>query len=140
MVSFCYAQLDKHKVKFLCPCVKRSVGRQESCEAEWTFNLVRHVACFTKRELDEIESRLASMAMESAGGMQECPGCKNWCFRKNTANNRVICPFCSKQRKDGTKFEFCWQCLSTWKSGIKCPNPNCSDADPRIWILASCSE
>ena len=69
---------------------------------------------------------------------QQCPGCQTFVERRDLTNLSVSCTICTAEK--GHTFEFCWQCLITWKGPAprsdKCENEEC--INPNLKTLASC--
>lgn len=131
MTDLAKSALDKG-YRFECP----------HCNTEWPYEVVKHVACFTREEQIEVESKLEEAYMEKELGIQKCPKCYNYCDRNDPENCRVICPVCTKN--NGSSFEFCWKCLHKWSgphdSTSKCGNQHCSSSDTRNYHLRNCEK
>lgn len=131
MMNYCTDIIKRGRFKF--PCAN------PTCRYEWEYFLVRHVACFTEEEMQNFEKRLNQNFLNKEKGIQNCPGCQVFCYRRQGTGNRVCCPMCTKSR--GRKYDFCWICLNEWKSDtslFSCGNQDCDGKDKRIEILARC--
>lgn len=133
MTQWCKSLLKAGKYRFCCPHANPD---NTICGREWPYFLVRHVACFTDAENQEIEGKLTENGLQQASGSQPCPGCDIWCQRKDATNNRVTCHHCTK--KKGATYDFCWACSREWKAGQKCGHDDCDGRNSRIRVLADC--
>lgn len=70
----------------------------------------------------------------------KCPGCKSYVERQDLTNLCVHCIICTADT--GKRYEFCWQCLKTWKGPAprsdKCDNNGC--VNHRIEKLLQCED
>ena len=136
MTSYCKSVLSEGRCTFTCPYVD-AFGRP-SCNQRWEFFLVSHVACLSADERKDFEKKIIENYEKKAAGIQKCPGCVNYCQRKDRNNRRVFCAICTHTKK--RNFEFCWNCLGEWTvHGTDwCGNQNCDGLDERIRILSKC--
>lgn len=106
------------------------------CPEIWDYPTVRLYAALTDEEKKDFETRLARNYIQKFFKAQQCPKCKTYCERIQRNNPRVVCSICSKS---GGRYEFCWYCLSEWKSGnsTDCGNNACSGSG-RLHLLNNC--
>ena len=130
MTEYCRRRLSEGRYTFPCP--------DASCTQTWEFFLVCHVTHFPAEERIKHEKKLAENYLNKAAGIQKCPGCFNYCRRKDGKNNCVVWPICTKS--NGNNIMFCWACLGEWKEAgaVKCGNDQCDGLDGRIRVLAKC--
>ena len=139
MTAYCRSLLTAGKFEFRCPYKANSTD--PFCDQLWEFFIVKKLAVLTKDEIKEFENKIAENFLWKAAGIQECPGCRSFCERKNKKDQRVVCPICTKQKQK--IYEFCWYCLKPWlaESETKnCGNVMCTGRDPRLRILLTCSK
>ena len=138
MAQYCRSILSDGRYIFPCPYVDSS--GTSACNQRWDFFLVCHVARFSVDERKEFEKMIIEKYVNKAEGIQKCPGCLNFCRRKESKSNRVLCFICSKN-KNGS-FEFCWVCMGEWKASDaganQCGNDHCDGTDQRLQTLAKC--
>lgn len=94
MTSYCMRLLDDGKFRFLCP--------ELSCEEEWPYVLVRHVAGLTPEEEQEYDEKIIEN-FNGHFGIKSCPGCETSCRRNDETNSCASCPVCTDQEQ---RFEF----------------------------------
>jgi len=135
MTLYCHSLLSEGMFKFTCPAIIDSCG---ICGREWPYFVVRHVACLSKEEKAKFETSLSENYLKREIGIQQCPGCKTYCYRNDKSKNRVTCPICTHENRKS--FEFCWVCLHKWmgRDSKICGNSDCDGTDKRIGILAKC--
>jgi len=139
MKSLCRSLLSNGKFKFRCPgTINNTSLENRTCNIEWPYFLVRHVACLSSDEMYEFDKMISENYLNREAGRQQCPSCSVWGFRKDTTTNCSICSFCSAQL--GKTFMFCWCCLNDWKTSdrLQCGNADCDGRDKRIRILSDC--
>ncbi|XP_059843052.1 uncharacterized protein LOC132403614 [Hypanus sabinus] len=111
--------------KFHCPAVIDDTN--EGCGKEWSYVEVCRHALLSVEERQDFEEKLATLAASSYCEYKQCPKCGSNVERKDEMNVSVICSVCTA--KDGTPFEFCWQCMKKWKGPAprsdKCDNEGC---------------
>ncbi|XP_060565936.1 uncharacterized protein DDB_G0292642-like [Ruditapes philippinarum] len=136
LTAFCRSLLTAGKFEFRCP-YKASTDAP-FCDQIWEFFTVKRLAVLTSEEMKEFETKVTENYLRKAVGIQECPKCESFCERRNKADQRVICPICT--RKKGKLYEFCWFCLRSWlTSDTKdCGNFGCTGKDPRLRIIENC--
>ena len=136
MTGYVQSQVgDEHRYEIRCPA-KSDDTKNESCDQPWEFKKVKKVALFTKDERTDVEGKISENYIRYALKSKECPGCKSNCVRKNAANIRVICLYCSAKTK--ANYEFCWICLGKWKTSgtSSCGNDKCENVS--IKLLREC--
>ncbi|XP_053454120.1 E3 ubiquitin-protein ligase ARIH2-like [Nycticebus coucang] len=132
--EWCRCLMEKGHFELHCPAEVKG----QKCGAQWSYPEVRHCAQLSKSEQQEFEEGLTQNAMGRYYEVKECPGCRSFVKRQDETLLCVWCPICSTVR--GQRYEFCWQCLQTWRgplSSNRCVNKDCSD--PRLHILATCA-
>ncbi|XP_060770738.1 probable E3 ubiquitin-protein ligase RNF144A-A [Neoarius graeffei] len=126
LTAYCRSLLDEGQYKFFCPAIKDGTNTKR-CEAEWTYMEVRRIALLTQEEQSNFEETMAVLAAAKYCEFNQCPGCKSYVERQNLTNLCVHCIICTAAT--GKRFEFCWQCLKTWKGPAprseKCDNSGC---------------
>ena len=105
MEDFWSDVLSNGKHVFHCPTF--------GCNVEWPYFVVRHVACSTTEKKQKFDMQISENYLQRSAGMQQCPGCRTWCFRALKTTNCMECPICTEQK--GVASNFCWVCLGKWK-------------------------
>ena len=127
VTAYCKNRIDEHETEFCCPAIEGSGTKK--CGKEWPYDEVRRVAHLTPQEERYFENKLSENAAIQFCDFKECPGCNSFVERKDLANLRVHCSFCSK----GRTYDFCWNCKSEWSgpttSAVKCGNSKCEHPD-----------
>lgn len=136
LTTFCRSLLTAGKFEFRCP-YKANPG-DPFCDHLWEFFVVKKLAVLTKEEIKEFEIKICENYLWKAVGIQHCPGCSSFCERRNKKDRRVVCPICTKDKKES--YDFCWYCLKPWltSSTTECGNASCTGQDPRLKILKTC--
>ena len=136
MTGYCRSLVSEGRYTFPCPYADPITN--SSCNRRWEFFLVAHVALLTSDERRDIEQKLIENYGNKAAGIQRCPGCLNFCRRKDRHYNCVVCIICTSAKKQ--LFQFCWACLGEWKYSVTgwCGNDDCDGLDGRIRTLAIC--
>ena len=124
----------------LCPsCIMTyawtEVGSQKKteiccllCKNEWPLHIIQDYGNVPTEEMELLQEYLSKNFIASDPTISECPGCRNYCVRKDESTNRVYCRICCKLGKTHT---YCWQCLKPWNnsdSKIQCGNGGCNTA------------
>ncbi|TSL40964.1 hypothetical protein Baya_7043 [Bagarius yarrelli] len=139
LTAVCRSLLDQGQYVFLCPCLKDDQTTNR-CGAEWKYSEVRRIAALTEEEQGHFEETMAHLAAAMYCEFNQCPGCKSYVERQDLTNLCVRCTICTL--KCGKKFEFCWQCMKTWKGSAprsdKCENSGC--VNPHIEKLLNCKD
>ena len=136
MATFVQHTVKDRSTVFRCPAtITEPGGGSRLCEDVWDYNLVRHVACLTDQEKQDIEKKLGELHLVGTSKAQQCPRCAYYCVRADTSEMRICCAICSQ--KMGKQCFFCWACLRKWKSKDmrRCGNWECSAEDPRLLYL-----
>ncbi|XP_052797626.1 uncharacterized protein LOC128229837 [Mya arenaria] len=133
LTAFCRSLLTAGRYEFRCPY--KASASDPHCNAEWEYFTVKRLAVLTPEERKEFETKMAENYLRKAVGIQDCPKCLSFCERRNKADQRVICPVCT--RKNGKRYEFCWFCLKTWltQNSHDCGNYGCNGEDPRLRLI-----
>ncbi|XP_047674255.1 uncharacterized protein si:ch211-212k18.15 [Tachysurus fulvidraco] len=138
LTAYCRSLLDQAKYKFLCPALKN--GTTKMCAAEWKYVDVRRIALLNQEEQNHFEETMAELAAAKYCEYNSCPGCSSYVERQNLTNLCVLCTICTAD--SGKRFQFCWQCLKTWKGPAprsdKCENSGC--VNDKIEKLLKCEE
>ncbi|KAG7330261.1 hypothetical protein KOW79_006483 [Hemibagrus wyckioides] len=125
LTAYCRSLLDQGQYKFLCPALKN--GTNNKCGAEWKYVEVRRIALLTEEEQNHFEKTMAELAAAMYCEYNSCPGCSSYIERQKLTNLCVRCTICTAE--SGKCYEFCWQCLKTWKGPAprsdKCENDSC---------------
>ncbi|KAB5579293.1 hypothetical protein PHYPO_G00193440 [Pangasianodon hypophthalmus] len=137
LTAYCRSLLDKGDYKFVCPAIKQGT---DTCGAEWPYMEVRRIALLTQEEQNHFEETMAVLAAAKYCEYNPCPGCNSYVERQDLTNLCVLCTICTSDT--GERFEFCWQCLKTWKGPAprsdKCDNSNC--VNPTLEKLLNCKD
>ncbi|XP_062849644.1 uncharacterized protein si:ch211-212k18.15 [Trichomycterus rosablanca] len=138
LTAWCRSVLDKGQYKFLCPALKD--GTTQRCGAEWPYMEVRKIALLTDEEQNHFEETMARLAAAKYCEYNSCPGCKSFVERQDLTNLCVRCTICTAVT--GKRYEFCWQCMNTWKGlgprSDKCDNSGCINL--KIEKLSQCKD
>lgn len=121
--------LRQRHLKFTCPAIEsHDLRRPTTCDAEWSLFEIEIKAKLSTDERMLFEMKMNHNHWQEQQGIQECPECHAVCERLSPENNRVICMVCSQNGKP--QCEFCWQCLSPWKTDTTeyCGNIQCATA------------
>ncbi|XP_058251931.1 probable E3 ubiquitin-protein ligase RNF144A-A isoform X2 [Hemibagrus wyckioides] len=125
LTAYCRSLLDQAQYKFLCPALKN--GTINKCGTEWKYVEIRRIALLTQEEQNYFEETMAELAAAKYCEYNPCPGCSSYIDRKDLTDLCVRCTICTAD--NGKRYEFCWQCLKTWKGPAprsdKCENSNC---------------
>ncbi|KAK3546640.1 hypothetical protein QTP70_031432, partial [Hemibagrus guttatus] len=136
LTAYCRSLLDRGQYLFLCPALKD--GTTERCGAEWKYMEVRRIAVLSQEEQSHFEETMAHLAAAKYCEYNQCPGCKSYVEREDLTNLSVLCTICTAD--SGKRYEFCWQCLKTWKGPAprsdKCENNGC--VNHKVEKLSSC--
>ena len=117
LMSYAWSEVSYNgKVEFHCPL----------CNAEWSLKEIQRYGNAREREITLLQEGLSENAIRNDTSVWECPGCDNYCCRKDTSKNVVFCRICSNMGKTST---YCCHCLQEWKkkgSDTICGNDNCN--------------
>uniref|UniRef100_A0AAQ4S026 RING-type domain-containing protein n=1 Tax=Gasterosteus aculeatus aculeatus TaxID=481459 RepID=A0AAQ4S026_GASAC len=135
LTGWCRSLLDQGQYKFKCPALK---GGTLKCDAVWSYREVRRLAVLTPEEMQHFEENMARLAAAEYCEFKTCPGCNTCVEREDPSNLSVQCTLCTADK--GKRYEFCWQCLKTWKGPAPrsdcCNNDGCINND--IELLKNC--
>ncbi|KAM9663899.1 E3 ubiquitin-protein ligase ARIH2-like [Trichechus inunguis] len=135
LTAWCRSLMDQGYFKLCCPADVNG----EKCGAQWSYPEVRRCAVLSNEEQHQFEQKLALLAARLYCDFKECPRCKSLVERKELSTVRVLCTICTSTL--GAGYEFCWQCLQSWK-GTGTPPDHCANVgcqDPNLEVLASCA-
>lgn len=92
---------------------------QENCNAVWGIQDIFGYADMTENERIFFgESISLKFLHETGSEISECPLCGNFCTRQKQELIPTRC--LSWTDKNGTPYDFCWICLSSWVENHKC--------------------
>src|ERR1700761_8533913 len=76
LTSYCKSILDSGHFRFACPAVLSITSCDTlTCNREWPFFVVRHVACLTPDEEEKFEKKISQNYLLKKQGIEQCPGC-----------------------------------------------------------------
>ncbi len=109
---------------------KKAEIRCSMCNAEWSLDVITRYGGATATELKQLEVGMSQNVCFKSSDINQCPKCQSYCMRQDTTNNAVRCIICSKKQDQGG-YDFCWQCLRSWKSPLSsdhCGNSSCNNS------------
>lgn len=119
---FSYMQhtlMNEHKPTPNVTCYK------EGCNALWDIQEIAQKADMTQDEKYFFEFKVSlNFINQEAKDISVCPSCGCFCQRqKNILHTRcIVC-----RKKNGTYFDFCWQCKLPWNGHKECSNQQLED-------------
>ncbi|XP_017327077.1 E3 ubiquitin-protein ligase RNF19B [Ictalurus punctatus] len=138
LTAYCRSLLDQAVYTFVCPAI--TDDNNKKCGAEWKYMEVRRIALLTEEEQSHFEETMAELAAAKYCEYNQCPSCSSYVERQDLTNLCVLCTICSAD--SGKRFEFCWQCLNTWKGPAprsdKCDNSGC--INDKLEKLVKCED
>ena len=109
-------------------CNKKTEICCSLCKGEWPLHIIQDYSNVPAEEMELLQECLSKNFIANDPNISECPGCNNYCERKDKSSNRVYCRICSKLGKTHT---YCWDCLKPWNnsdSNLQCGNGGCNSA------------
>ena len=109
-------------------CNKKTEIRCSLCTSEWPLHIIQDYGNVLSKEMELLHDCLSTNYIVNDPTISECPGCGNYCERKDKTTNRVYCRICSQLGKPHT---YCWDCRKPWNnsgSNLQCGNPGCDTA------------
>ena len=109
-------------------CFKKTEIHCSLCDSEWPLHIIQDYGNILSEEMKLLQESLSTNFIVNDPTILECPGCSNYCERKDKTTNRVYCRICSNLGKPHT---YCWNCLKPWNnsgSNRDCGNAGCDAA------------
>ena len=109
-------------------CNKKIEVRCSLCNSEWPLHIIQDYGNVRAEEMELLQECLSINYIAKDPDISDCPGCRNYCERKDKSTNRVYCRICSKLGKPHT---YCWHCRKPWNnsdSNLQCGNGGCDSA------------
>ena len=96
------------------------------CGTEWDLSVIQRSGSLTEKEIDALATKLSENFITGSREIKDCPGCGNFCQRKDKSKTRVYCRRCAQEKREA---EYCFYCLESWKnpsSYTECGNSHCN--------------
>ena len=109
---------------------KQSTMTCSTCHEKWDLIKIQRLSGISDTQFNKIAKQMSQNFVNTQPGIQECPGCQNYCERQDKTKSRVYCRLCSRAGKPA---EYCFQCSLPWRnssSNTYCGNPNCKSSNP----------
>ena len=113
--SVCYDTQTSLKMPcdhYFCPsCVvqysRNEANRKEKkteikcfkCGTEWDLSVIQRYGSLSENEIDALANKLSENFIYSSREIRNCPGCGNFCQRKDKSKTRVYCENVMKRNK-----------------------------------------
>ena len=90
-----------------------------NCNKEWSLDEILKCGV-TQLEIQKLVKGMSEnwCMNNKSEDIRQCPGCRGYCMRNDLSNRRVLCIYCTQQKRKG--FEFCWYCLCEWIGDHRC--------------------